>query len=522
MADRNMRLKLGGFVAAALSGLTGLILLFGGSPNLFTSQASYVVLFPEAPGVSVGTPVRKSGVRIGQVTKIDLDEETGLVRVHLLMDPKYLPRTSELPTISRGLLSGDTTLDLLPKVNPDGTPLPQGETYPIGTTIEGVPPINPRALLTQATGTLPTAQETIQQILVTFRRFENTAPKLDSALDEVAALARSARETIPEFRQTNARVQDLIGFADPDERDPMDGPPTLRVALKEVIELLQAIRPAAEEVRDLIKENGPEFTKTIQSVRQTTESVNDVLNPENRKAFAGILKNLDEASDDLTKAIRLAAILLDRGESTLKEINGRLSQAEEVLNNVNRASKPIGDNAEKIVQEATEAVSAVNSAANQLNRVLTDVRVLVEKSAGQDGTVQKLLSDPGLYNNLNDSVISATRLLMRAERIAQDLQVFADKVARRPEIIGVGGAVRPSAGLKGDPLAPLPQDPLMPLPPSPRGPAQPGAGPYSATSGLTPIAPVTNYGGNNEQSRSYKTLTGTHYDLPLEPPPQRR
>ena len=44
----------------------------------------------------------------------------------------------------------------------------------------------------------------------------------------------------------------------------------------------------------------------------------------------------------------------------------------------------------------------------------------------------------------------------RAEKITRDLEVFADKIARRPELIGVGGAVRPSSGLKDLPGTPLP------------------------------------------------------------------
>ena len=93
-----------------------------------------------------------------------------------------------------------------------------------------------------------------------------------------------------------------------------------------------------------------------------------------------------------------------------------------------------------------------------------------------DGTLQRVLADPSLYNNLNESAASAARVLARAEKIARDLEVFSDKVARRPEVLGVGGAVRPSAGLKESPLAPTPQPPpptvgpiAAPIPPVPGG-----------------------------------------------------
>ena len=71
-----------------------------------------------------------------------------------------------------------------------------------------------------------------------------------------------------------------------------------------------------------------------------------------------------------------------------------------------------------------------------------------------NGSIQKLLSDPTVYQNLDDAAASLERVLSRAEKISRDLEVFSDKIARRPELIGIGGAVRPSSGLKDAPGLP--------------------------------------------------------------------
>jgi hypothetical protein len=55
------------------------------------------------------------------------------------------------------------------------------------------------------------------------------------------------------------------------------------------------------------------------------------------------------------------------------------------------------------------------------------------------------------------------------QRILKDFETFADKLARHPELIGAGGVVRPSSGLKG---APTP--PIVPTVPG-QGGAPPGA-----------------------------------------------
>jgi hypothetical protein len=52
------------------------------------------------------------------------------------------------------------------------------------------------------------------------------------------------------------------------------------------------------------------------------------------------------------------------------------------------------------------------------------------------------------------------RIMPRLDRIMKDFETFADKLARHPEAIGLGGVVRPGSGLK-DPPAPFrrPMDP---------------------------------------------------------------
>src|SRR5690349_10601143 len=80
MSEQTMRFRMGIFVLATMVLLAVLITLFGSAPTLFTRFNRYTVVFSDAPGVAQGTPVRRSGVRIGQVEKFYLDSETGRVR----------------------------------------------------------------------------------------------------------------------------------------------------------------------------------------------------------------------------------------------------------------------------------------------------------------------------------------------------------------------------------------------------------------------------------------------------------
>jgi phospholipid/cholesterol/gamma-HCH transport system substrate-binding protein len=502
MAERSLRLRLGLFVATTLVVLAALVVLFGGTPTLFINRARYVVLFPEAPGLAAGTPVRKSGVRIGEITRLDLDEYSGLVRVGIEVDPKYLPRMGEEPVISRGLLSGDTSLDFVPKVTVEGTPVPRGDPYPRGAEIPGVPPVSARTLLGQAQTVIPTAQESMLRLTESLQKFERAAPKIERAAEEFGDLSRAAREFIPELRNTNTRLQDLIGFGNPNP-DPLNQPDpvkpdervTLRLVLQDIRDLLRAIRPVADDLRTQLKTTGPELDKTLRALQLAVESANDLLNPENRKAVTALIRSLQLASEDLTRTIRLAALALDQAEKTFKEFNLRAAQTERAIDNIERATRPFAENADQFHRDVAETVRNLNSVSADLSRTL---RVLSQS----DGTLQKLIADPALYNHLNESAVGVSRILARVEKIARDLEVFADKIARKPETLGVGGALNPSTGLKESPTAPLPPTPSPPLPPS----QQPI---------LSPIAPLPF--GPGEPVPVYKPSGGA--DLP--PPPKR-
>jgi phospholipid/cholesterol/gamma-HCH transport system substrate-binding protein len=86
-----------------------------------------------------------------------------------------------------------------------------------------------------------------------------------------------------------------------------------------------------------------------------------------------------------------------------------------------------------------------------MNKMLIDFRDLTRDIARSEGTLQKLITDPSLYNNLNDSAVMAQKILPRLDRILSDVEIFADKIARHPESLGIGGVFRPGSGLKEAP-----------------------------------------------------------------------
>ncbi|QJX00733.1 MlaD family protein [Frigoriglobus tundricola] len=460
MADRALRLRLGLFMGGSLIALTGLVVLFGGSPTLFSNDVKYAVLFPEAPGIGPGTPIRKSGVRIGQVTALELDPVSGQVRVRIAVDRTYLPRKSEEANITRGLLSGDTAIDFLPKLGEDAQPVPRGDEWPPGSEIPGIPPLTPRSFITQAS--LAQAQQSLERITRAFERLEklqSLGPKVEATADEATALFKDIRTFIPELRKTNQKIQGLIGGDPPPKAGPIApvgfleaqppevGDVNLKGLIRDAQEALRAVRPAVDEFRATMKRIEPDLSAAIKGARSAFDGVNDVLSPENRKQFNEVLKNLNTVSGSIIKFAASLGAVLDQAERAIKNIDTQVSQVGLIVGDVRAVTRPLAARAEGLVKSVAES-------ADDLGKVLAEIRGVVGAFAKENGSVQKLITDPSVYQNLDAAAGSLARILARSEKITRDLETFADKVARRPELIGVGGAIRGSAGLKEAPGAP--------------------------------------------------------------------
>src|SRR5512137_786416 len=98
-----IRFRVGAVVIAAAVGTVILVMLFGSWPSAFHGQYTVHVHFAEAPGITVDTPVRKSGVRIGRVSEVTLLEDGG-VRVTAKVNAQYPLRRKEICRIGSGSL----------------------------------------------------------------------------------------------------------------------------------------------------------------------------------------------------------------------------------------------------------------------------------------------------------------------------------------------------------------------------------------------------------------------------------
>ncbi len=109
MTERTMQFRVGVMLLAAVLAAAVLALLFGGLPSLLTKTYTLHVKFPSASGLTVGAPVRKSGIRIGEVTNIALAPDDQVL-VTLRTDAKYPIHHDEVCRLRTSLL-GDSWVE---------------------------------------------------------------------------------------------------------------------------------------------------------------------------------------------------------------------------------------------------------------------------------------------------------------------------------------------------------------------------------------------------------------------------
>jgi phospholipid/cholesterol/gamma-HCH transport system substrate-binding protein len=434
MNDRRMRVGLGLFVALSLILLVSMVLLFRSLPQFFRSTIAYTIVFPEAAGVSAGTPVRRAGVRIGEVTSVNLDEsDGGRVRVGVAVDRNHPVRQDERATLVSGLLGGDTTIDFVAK-QPEPGEVPDHSPLAAGSELAGVPQATVNALINRASAVVPTTEKTMEDIRNSLNRLERMSPLMEETMREYRDLARDIRGSVPDLRKTNDEVREL-------SKSLRESLPDFRRSAEDLATTARTYTRLGERLDVLLQNNQEKVVKAIDNLNDVLQRGSALLSEDNQRNFGTALKNISNASSQFDEISRNTADISREGRITVRRLNDTLVRVDETLNNIQRATKPLADRSEVLVKNAEDALV-------HLNRTLADTSALIKAIGQSDGTFNRLLTDPTIYNRLDETLCVIQKAVPRIDRILHDFEIFADKLARHPEQLGIRGAIKPDPGIK--------------------------------------------------------------------------
>jgi phospholipid/cholesterol/gamma-HCH transport system substrate-binding protein len=365
MNERLMQFRIGMFVIVAGLVLTMMIVWFGESPAILRDQVYVKVHYAEAPGVIEGVPVRKSGIRIGEVFSNAFDERPGQpdgVIVTLALERRYKLHEGTVPRLNRSLI-GDVTVDMMPGTGP-GT-LETSRTPALARVIEGEVAPDPSKALTAATKAFESVGDTLKAI--------------NSAANGLARISDSA--------------QNLDGF------------------LTSVAEAGRNVSQVAQGLDRVIKANEADFQPMITDLRQ-------------------VARKLDESIDQV--ALKSG---LDKFASAAARLDSGIAQIDPLLKDLGSAvdRRPTTD---------------LGQAVRRINLLAADLELLTSKlrdgrgGLNNDGTLQKLITQAELHDNVNTMAVTATQSLVQLKAVLGSIRTFIEKVSRDPSLLTRGALQR--------------------------------------------------------------------------------
>ncbi len=337
MDERLMQFRIGVMVLASIMIAAILVVTFGEWRWPFPDEYTVYIKFPEAPGVAERSPLRKSGVVIGRVTKVELTPD-GQVLVTARIERKYVLRRNEVCRLNRAIL-GDSMLEF--GLSPD----PKAPSDPIreGDVMQGIVPPDPVVVFTNLQERLVTA---INSVTRTSDELGRTVQSVNDVIRDnrqtVADLVRNANDTVLEARTTVKNANDLVGD------------PELKARLKEALDRIPGL---VDDVRATLGETN----RTIAAAR-------------------GNLDNLRGFTDSLAER---GPVIVQRLDGSLQKLDQLMAELEVFGRNLNREDGTLGRliRDPELYEKLDRTMGNVQELTQELRPILSDMRVFSDKIA---------------------------------------------------------------------------------------------------------------------------------------------
>ena len=252
----------------------------------------------------------------------------------------------------------------------------------------------------------------------------------DAALEFVQG---SERPDSPELVQPGARIEGVVGS------DPLEVIANLEGDLSQAIGSISLtsdeVGQLARQVNNLLSGNEEQLTRIVGKAEQAVDgldeavrNVNEVIGPPEVK------ENLRQAVQDMPR-------VLNETREAMDGLRNTLALADSNLRNLEGLTQPLAERGDDIVNSIDEAFG-------KLDQLLGEFTEFTRNLNDSDGTISQLLSNPDLYQNVNQAASNLAHLTRELRPIIKDARVMMDKLARHPEDLGVRGLIQRRSGIK--------------------------------------------------------------------------
>jgi phospholipid/cholesterol/gamma-HCH transport system substrate-binding protein len=403
MNERQMQFRVGVMVFATMiiGGLLGTLHepLTGWLPwGRLTYEVG--IKLREAPGVAPNTPVRKNGILIGRVDKIEDQGDGVLLKARIDGNRPLYPRY--VPTVRTTVL-GDATIDFkTAPLAPDDQPVPDGYVFNGGVAPNPFDAIADFASLkdefASAARSLGEAGDEVSKLAERV----NKAFGDETEEGRVSRLMETTENAMHQFSATMAAFNEIIGDVPVDSGQPIDARRFEAQPPFPAQPPVHAQPPAGVQPQGV---QPPGIEPPVEG-------------PEMRRRLRQGLNELPDA---------------------IREFRQTLELADRNLRNLEGFTEPLGQKGEAIADALIRAVDGVD-------RLIEDFNLLVQALNSREGTIGRLIHEPQTYENLNRLMCNANTVLGQIHELAQrlrpvveDARTFMDKLAREPGRVVTGG-----------------------------------------------------------------------------------
>ncbi|HZZ26433.1 MAG TPA: MlaD family protein [Pirellulales bacterium] len=351
MDERVVQFRVGVTVLAALI-ITGiLMLLFGEAPALLRGTYVVYIKFASAPGVSRDTPIEKSGIHIGKVTKVQFAPDNQVL-ITASIDGEIELYRDEAVQIKQSLL-GDARLEFVPG--------PQKVTQRVriqsGDLLAGMVATDPLQAFANIEGNLSRAAES-----------------LTVAGTEVGKLAKNLNDVLGNNRQQFAKI------------------------IEDTDQTMQLFQKSLRDINDVVGDE-----KLKRDLKQTIGEMPKLLG-ETRDTINGMQKTIALANDNLQNIQTVTKAMDEQGEGMITNIARSVEQLESLLTQFNKFSRALNSkegslgqlvNNPELYNNLSQAATNVNRLTRELEPIICNVNVITDKVARHPGVIVTDAISPG-------------------------------------------------------------------------------------------------------------------------------
>ncbi len=324
-----------------------LVVLLGEGRTIFQSRYTIFLRFPQAPGVTVDTPVRKHGVLIGRVSDVKLLDEGGVL-LTVWIESLYKLHRNEVCRISTSSLLGDAVLEFVPRSTQGASsnePIQPGDLL-----ADGVVASDPLKVLTNLEGnmqgTIDAIESAANEVSQLARNINNSLGSDQGQFQRIVAKSELALDTI---HRTMSTVDDVLG--DPELKD------GLKRSLKDLPGVFQDIRTTMTQAQKTMDD----FREVSQKAGRNLDNLENFTRPLSQRGEA-LVQNIDQTLNNLDELLA-QLVTFSRSMNSKEGTLGLLVHDRDLYDQLQRATGNIED------------------ATKRIRPILNDVRVFTDKIA---------------------------------------------------------------------------------------------------------------------------------------------